>query len=88
MEVQYFVQVKKKIFEIKKKKGQIGMDPQNENKMSDNLEEQTEQVLKNLGAVLKEGGSDYSKVLKTTILLTDMKDFDTVNKIYSQCKLN
>eukprot|EP01080_Neovahlkampfia_damariscottae_P001904 gene1904-1044_t len=64
--------------------GQIGIDAENENKISQDLEEQTKQTLKNLGEVLKAGGSDYDKVMKTTILLTDMNHFSTVNKVYSQ----
>ena len=43
---------------------------------------QTDQALKNLGAVLKAADSDYSKVLKTTVLLVDMNDFTEVNKVY------
>lgn len=38
-----------------------------------------------LGSVLRAGGSDYNKVLKTTILLRDMNDFPTVNVIYGKC---
>ncbi len=38
--------------------------------------------MKNLGAILREAGSDYSKILKTTIFLTNMDDFSTVNEVY------
>ena len=38
--------------------------------------------MKNMGAILAEAGSDYSKVLKTTIFLADMNDFAKVNEIY------
>ena len=45
-------------------------------------EEQTEQVMKNMGEMLKEAGADFSQVVKTTILLADIDDFKTVNEIY------
>jgi 2-iminobutanoate/2-iminopropanoate deaminase len=77
------VQVKKK---LNQKKGQIGIDPENENKISPKLEEQTKQTLKNLGEILKAGNSDFDKVMKTTVLLSDMNDFAKVNEIYSTCK--
>ncbi len=48
------------------------------------IEEQTKQVLHNLKEVLKEGGSDFSHVIKTTIFLSDMNDFSKVNEIYAQ----
>lgn len=62
--------------------GQIGLNEKGE--LKENIEEQTEQVLKNLGYILKEGNSDYNKVVKTTILLSDMNDFEKVNKIYGK----
>ncbi len=46
------------------------------------VEGQTEQVMKNMGAVLEAAGSDFSKVVKTTILLADMDDFAAVNAVY------
>lgn len=48
------------------------------------IETQTKQVLKNLGEVLKEAGSEPSKVIKTTIFLASMDDFVTVNGIYEE----
>lgn len=45
---------------------------------------QTEQVMKNLGAILTAAGTSYDKVVKTTILLADMSDFATVNEIYGK----
>lgn len=50
----------------------------------EDVEAQTEQVLKNMGAVLEAAGADYSKVVKTTILLADMGDFAKVNAIYGK----
>ena len=48
----------------------------------DTIEAQTEQVMKNMGEILKEAGADFGDVVKTTILLADMADFKTVNEIY------
>ncbi|MDF1580608.1 MAG: RidA family protein [Desulfuromonadales bacterium] len=45
---------------------------------------QTEQVMKNLGAVLSAAGLDYAAVVKTTIYLTDLADFSVVNDIYGE----
>ena len=46
--------------------------------------EQTEQVMKNLAAVLEAAGSGFSQVLKTTVYLTDMADFAQVNEVYGK----
>ena len=64
--------------------GQIAIDPLSGNLVSDNIEEQVEQVLKNLKAVLKASGADMSTVLKTEIFLTNMNDFSIVNNIYAK----
>jgi len=48
------------------------------------ITEQTKQVLTNLSEVLKEGGSSLDKVVKTTIFLSDMENFASVNKIYAE----
>ena len=52
--------------------------------MPESIEEQTEQSLKNIGAVLKAAGLGYEDVIKTTIFVADMNDFATVNEIYSK----
>lgn len=62
--------------------GQIPLDPASGEIAGDNIEAQTERVMKNLGAVLKAAGSDLDKVVKTTIYLTDLNDFAVVNGIY------
>ena len=65
--------------------GQIAIDPvSNEINCLGNIEEETIQVLKNLLAVLDAGGAKAKDVIKTTIYLTDLKNFQTVNTIYSQ----
>jgi 2-iminobutanoate/2-iminopropanoate deaminase len=62
--------------------GQIGLTPNG--KMSgDDIESQTHQVMRNLSKVLEEAGSDLGHVIKTTIFLEGMHDFEQVNKIYT-----
>ena len=64
--------------------GQIAINPvSNEINCLGNIEEETTQVLKNLLAVLEAGGAEAKDVVKTTIYLTDLKNFQTVNSIYS-----
>lgn len=48
------------------------------------IEAQTEQVCKNLGEVLKEAGTSFDKVLKTTCFLADMSDFAAFNEVYGK----
>ena len=57
--------------------GQIGLTPDMKF-AGDTIEAQTEQVMKNMGEILKEAGADFGDVVKTTILLADMADFKTV----------
>ncbi len=65
--------------------GQIAIDPiSNEINYKGNIEKETTQVLKNLQAVLNAGGAKFEDVIKTTIYLTDLKNFQTVNEIYSR----
>ncbi len=49
---------------------------------TDNIEGETEQVMSNIGDVLKAGGMSFSNVVKTTIFLNDMKNFPKVNEVY------
>ncbi|MGP1562103.1 MAG: RidA family protein [Helicobacteraceae bacterium] len=61
--------------------GQIALTPQM--KMQDGgIEAQTTQVLQNIGAILKEAGAGFESVVKTTVFLTDMSNFEAFNKIY------
>ena len=64
--------------------GQIPIDPATGDFVSDNVAEQTEQVLKNLEAVLKAGGAGLGNVVKTTVFLADMNDFTAMNEVYSR----
>lgn len=64
--------------------GQIPIDPATGNFVSDDVAEQTEQVFKNLTAVLEAAGSGLDKVVKTTVFLLDMSDFAAMNEIYGK----
>lgn len=61
--------------------GQIPVDPET-GEIVEGIEKQTEQVMENLKAVLKEAGTDFSQAVKFTIYLNSMEDFATVNQIY------
>ena len=64
--------------------GQIAIDPvSNEINCLGDIEKETIQVLKNLSSVLNAGGAKIEDVIKTTIYLTNLNDFQIVNKIYS-----
>jgi 2-iminobutanoate/2-iminopropanoate deaminase len=62
--------------------GQIPTDPQTGQFVAGGITEQTEQVLKNLKAVLEASGSSLDKVVKTTVFLADMKEFPGMNEVY------
>jgi 2-iminobutanoate/2-iminopropanoate deaminase len=62
--------------------GQVGLNPETMQLVGAGIEEQTKQVLKNLSAVLAGLGLSFKDVVKTTIFLTDLANFQTVNKIY------
>jgi 2-iminobutanoate/2-iminopropanoate deaminase len=64
--------------------GQIALDPATGNMVEGDIVAQTERVLENLQAILKEGGADWSDVVKTTVYLTDMAVFPKVNEIYAR----
>lgn len=62
--------------------GQIPINPKTGIIESNNIEDQTQQIFKNISEILKEGNSSFSDVVKTTIFLTNLKNFNTVNNIY------
>ena len=64
--------------------GQIPINPANGNIEATGIKEQTEQVMKNLGAVLEAAGSSYAKAIKTTCFLADIKDFAAFNEVYAK----
>jgi 2-iminobutanoate/2-iminopropanoate deaminase len=63
--------------------GQIPIDPATGEFINRDIREQTEQVLKNVSAVLEASGSSLDQVVKTTVFLADMQDFGAMNEIYS-----
>jgi len=62
--------------------GAIGIDPKTGQMAGPGFEEQAEQVLVNLEAVLEAAGSDTSRVVKTTVFLADMNDYAAMNEVY------
>jgi 2-iminobutanoate/2-iminopropanoate deaminase len=64
--------------------GQTPTDPATNELVPGDIGEQTTQVMKNIGAVLRAAGLDYDDVVKTTIFLAEMSDFAAVNGIYGQ----
>jgi 2-iminobutanoate/2-iminopropanoate deaminase len=65
--------------------GQIALDPKTGSLVGEgDVVQQTEQVMANLQAVLKAGGSDFSQVVKTQVFLKDMNDFAIVNGVYAK----
>lgn len=64
--------------------GQIPINPQNGKVEAQTIEEQTEQVMKNLGEVLKAAGSSFENAIKTTCFLADISDFAAFNGVYAQ----
>ena len=64
--------------------GQIPIDPATGEFVSNDIAEQTEQVLKNLSAVLEAAGTNLGNVVKTTVFLADMNDFAVFNEVYAK----
>lgn len=64
--------------------GQLGIDPSKGALISENIEAQAEQALKNIKSILNAAGIDFSDIVKTTIFLTSLDDFKIVNEIYSK----
>lgn len=64
--------------------GQIAINPATATVEAETIEEQTEQVCKNLTAVLKAAGSDITKAVKTVCFLADMNDFAKFNEVYAK----
>ena len=64
--------------------GQIPLVPGTMEMVTGPIEDQTEQVLKNLSAVLRAAGSDWTRVVKTTVFLTDLADFAAFNGVYER----
>ena len=64
--------------------GQIAINPESGQVEATTIEEQTEQVMKNLAAILEAAGTDMTKAVKTTCFLADMGDFAAFNQVYGK----
>ena len=64
--------------------GQVPFDPQTMQLVDGDIAAQTEQVMKNLSAILREAGADLGTVVKTTVFLKDMNDFAAMNEVYAR----
>ena len=63
--------------------GQIALSPETGELVGSTIEEQAEQVMKNVGALLTAAGTDFDHVVKTTCFLADMDDFAAFNEVYA-----
>jgi len=63
--------------------GQIGINPATGQLVSDDVRNQTQQVFRNIQAVLHAAGSNLTQIVRCVVLLTDMNDFQVVNEIYA-----
>ena len=64
--------------------GQVCIDPASGNLKNKDIQEETHQVMQNLKAILQEAGMSFNDVVKTTIFITDMNQFSTINEIYGK----
>lgn len=64
--------------------GQVPINPESGSIEATNIEGQTNQAMKNIGAILQEAGLNYSHVVKTTCLLTDLSEFKAFNEVYGK----
>lgn len=64
--------------------GQVGFDPSTGALVGDDVTAQTEQVMRNIGELLKAAGADFSHVVRTTVFLADMNEFAAMNAVYGR----
>ena len=64
--------------------GQVPIDPATDQFVSGGIKEQTRQSLTNARSILQQAGTDLSHVVKTTVFLADMADFDAMNEVYAE----
>ena len=64
--------------------GQICIDPESGELKNKDIKQETEQVMRNLGAILQAAGLDFNNVVKTTIFITDMNRFGEINEVYGK----
>ena len=62
--------------------GQIALDPKTMELVNQNIDAETNQVMKNISEILKAADMDFTNVVKTTIFLVDIRDFAAINEIY------
>jgi 2-iminobutanoate/2-iminopropanoate deaminase len=68
--------------------GQIPVNPETGEIVGETISEQAEQVMKNIGAVLEEAGTNFENAVKTTCFLADMGDFQVFNEVYAKYFVN
>jgi 2-iminobutanoate/2-iminopropanoate deaminase len=64
--------------------GQVGFDPSSGALVDGDISAQTDQVMRNIGALLKAAGSDFAHVVRTTVFLADMAEFAKMNEVYAR----
>ena len=64
--------------------GQLSLRPDHAEIVGDTIQEQTEQVFANLGAILEAAGSSLEQLVKTTVYLVDLSDFQGMNEVYAR----
>ena len=64
--------------------GQVPLDPQSGNIVGEDITAQTQQVMTNIEAILKEAGANWSDVVKTSVFLTDLANFSPMNQVYAE----
>ncbi len=64
--------------------GQISLDPESMKLIGNDAKEQTEQIMINIGEILKAAGTDYANIIKCSIFLARMDDFSDVNEVYGR----
>ena len=64
--------------------GQVSVSPETNEPVGDTIEEQTEQVLRNLAAILEAAGSGLERLVKTTVFLADLSEFERMNAVYAR----
>lgn len=63
--------------------GQLGLNPAT-GKLCNGLEAQADQAMRNMGEILRQAGMTYANIIKTTVFMTDLNDFSTVNAVYQR----
>jgi len=64
--------------------GQVGFDPATGALIDSDVSAQTDQVMRNIGALLKAAGTDFAHVVRTTVFLADMAEFNAMNAVYAR----